>query len=286
MTFGVEYAMNSVTCSTNGFLEVRTPIPDEVYKIDKGLPDLLINNVIFGTRTMGWTGTITISCPKTNLIVPLVFEKNRSRVLVTGKIMRNDFELYNFSGFWREEPLFVETSIGLLNEINISKQIIDNKLNGNNESNKSNDNKTKGSKENNISTDNKIVENNNTNDNKEDNQPQTQEEEVFIIPDLQTPYLLFDPELREKSTIEYPGPFKVPEFNTFKVWGVVTESIVNNDMNLSDTEKQRIESEQRKRIKTWSNENFIYFKLDEMYNRWVYEKKRKLSRIKKDDKIV
>jgi len=42
----------------------------------------------------------------------------------------------------------------------------------------------------------------------------------------------------KKSEIIYPTPLEVGELNSFKVWGKVTESIVNNDMKTSDIEKK------------------------------------------------
>jgi len=212
LTFAVQYAMNSVVCTTVGLLRLNIN-DDECYIIDKGLPDLEINNVIFGTRTMGWTGNITISCAKTNLVVPLHFEKNRSQVMVRGKVMLGDVEIYQFNGLWREQPLYLES-------VNVEHD----KLHG-----------------------------------------------------VNTPYLLFDSKLRVKSNIQYPEKFKVPELNTFKVWGIVTEAIVKNDMNLSDIEKLRIETDQRFRIRTWINENFIFFQFDEQNQIWTFVKKKTLK---------
>jgi len=215
MAFGVQYAMNSVICTTSGFVEVYVPreTGEEIYHIDKGLPDLLINNVIFGTRTMGWTGNISISCSNTNITVPLTFSKNKNRITVSGKIIKNDIEIFELKGNWREQPIYAQPLI-------------------------------------------ESMENN----------------------EVLSPILIFDPVSREKLEIEYPETFKVPELNTFKVWGIVTEGIVKNDTNLSDIEKQRIEAEQRKRIKSWTNDHFIYFKFDDQKDKWVFEKKKKLNK--------
>jgi len=86
--------------------------------------------------------------------------------------------------------------------------------------------------------------------------------------------LVFDKELSTKSEILYPYPSKVPELNTFKVWNTVTESIVKGDMNLADLEKKRIEAEQRRRIKNWTNEDFIFFKKEEGATKWTFSKKK------------
>jgi len=86
--------------------------------------------------------------------------------------------------------------------------------------------------------------------------------------------LLFDKETIYKNEIIYPTPLEVPELNSFKVWGTVTESIIKNDMDVADIEKKRIESEQRRRIKQWDNNNFMYFVYDELRTRWIFSKKK------------
>jgi hypothetical protein len=208
ITFGVRFETNSVICSTDGFLNVYSSDPElegEVYSLSKGLPDLQINNVILGTRTMGWTGNISITCAKNGLSVPLKFTKNKTRVFVEGKINRGTEELYEFNGFYEEQPLIAY--------------------------------------------------------------PVTTGDNHSI--------LLFDKNAVSKSEIVYPFPYKVPELNTFKVWSSVTESIVKGDMNLADIEKKRIEAEQRRRAKTWTSNDFIYFKQEEGTNRWIFSKKKK-----------
>jgi len=162
---------------------------------------------------MGWTGNISIACPKSNISVPLTFHKNKNIITVVGKIIKNDIEIFELKGNWRDEALFALP----------------------------------------LQTD--------TNENNEVN-----------------PILICDPELREKSEIEYPETLKVAELNTFKIWGLVTEGIVKNDMTLSDNEKQRIEAEQRKRIKSWTNDHFMYFKFDDQKNKWLFEKKKQMNK--------
>jgi len=140
---------------------------------------------------------------KNGLVIPLQFQKVKSRVSVEGKIRRGNEELYTFMGYWTEQPLIA----------------------------------------------------------------------IPINPDY-APALLFDKEIRNKSVIAYPEPFQVPDLNTFKVWGTVTESIVRNDMNNADIEKKKIEAEQRRRIKQWDNSTFIYFTFDEQLQKWVFSKKK------------
>jgi len=101
------------------------------------------------------------------------------------------------------------------------------------------------------------------------------EEKLYAYPtvDYLDKTILFDKETIMKNEIIYPTPMEVPDLNSFKVWGTVTESIINNDMKIADIEKKRIESEQRKRGKQWDNNNFMYFTLDEERDRWIFNKK-------------
>jgi len=208
-TFAVRFETNTVVTTTNGYIEVRSTHPDledEVYRIDKGLPDLLINNVIFGTRTMGWTGNVNVYCEKTNLTANLHFKKHKARVNLNGLISRDDEDLAEFEGKFMEEPIYVNPLVDYLDKT-----------------------------------------------------------------------LLFDKETVEKSEIIYPTPLEVGELNSFRVWGTVTESIINNDMKNADLEKKRIEAEQRLRIKQWDTTNFMYFTKDEDLDRWVFTKKKELK---------
>jgi hypothetical protein len=207
-TFAVKFETNTVITTTDGFIEVKSTDPnreDEVYRINKGLPDLLINNVIFGTRTMGWTGDVIVTCEKTNLSTLLNFKKHKNRVNLDGNMYRDDEKLYEFEGLFMEDPIYCNPTVDYL--------------------------------------------------------PQT---------------VLFDVETINKCEIIYPTPLEVGELNSFKVWGTVTESIVNNDMKIADIEKKRIEAEQRKRIKDWDNTDFMYFALNEI-DRWVFCKRKQID---------
>jgi len=207
-TFAVKFETNTVITTTDGFIEVKSTDPnreDEVYRINKGLPDLLINNIIFGTRTMGWTGDVIVTCEKTNLCTLLNFKKHKNRVNLEGSMYRDDEKLYEFDGWFMEDSIFCNPIVDYL--------------------------------------------------------PQT---------------VLFDIETIEKSEIIYPTPLEVGELNSFKVWGKVTESIVNNDMKTSDIEKKRIEAEQRKRIKEWDYSDFMYFTQNEE-DRWIFCKKKQID---------
>jgi hypothetical protein len=57
-------------------------IGDEVYKLTKAMPDVLISNVIIGSRSMNWFGEIEISCEKSGFRATMQFKKKKKSIVV------------------------------------------------------------------------------------------------------------------------------------------------------------------------------------------------------------
>ncbi|EGG18411.1 oxysterol binding family protein [Cavenderia fasciculata] len=82
--FSAKFHMNSVSIVTSGDIIIKVPMREsdgepaheEVYVIDKGLPDAIVKNVIFGTRSINWTDSVEIMCQTTNTSATLHFDKN------------------------------------------------------------------------------------------------------------------------------------------------------------------------------------------------------------------
>eukprot|EP01133_Synstelium_polycarpum_P009765 gene9765-11403_t len=81
--FSAKFHMNSVSVVTSGSIVITIPLRGEgdrvhyeQYVIDKGLPDALVRNVIFGTRSIHWTDTVDIMCQSSNTSATLHFDKN------------------------------------------------------------------------------------------------------------------------------------------------------------------------------------------------------------------
>ncbi|GAM26050.1 hypothetical protein SAMD00019534_092250 [Acytostelium subglobosum LB1] len=88
--FLAKFHMNSVSVLTSGSIIISLTLKDESgkefkeeYVIDKGLPDAIVKNVIFGTRTINWTDAVDIMCQSTNISAVLHFDKNE---FVNGQI--------------------------------------------------------------------------------------------------------------------------------------------------------------------------------------------------------
>eukprot|EP01088_Endostelium_zonatum_P011872 TRINITY_DN26027_c0_g1_i1.p1 TRINITY_DN26027_c0_g1~~TRINITY_DN26027_c0_g1_i1.p1 ORF type:complete len:400 (-),score=105.75 TRINITY_DN26027_c0_g1_i1:73-1272(-) len=65
ITFKAEMFTNSVMITNYGQLKIS--INDEIYFLPKPMPDLLVKNIIMGTKVVAWEGDIDIVCTKSNL---------------------------------------------------------------------------------------------------------------------------------------------------------------------------------------------------------------------------
>eukprot|EP01132_Coremiostelium_polycephalum_P008616 gene8616-10606_t len=94
--FSAKFHMNSVSIVTTGAILITIPVKGdngktipETYIIDKGLPDAIVKNVIFGTRSINWTDAVDIMCKSSNTSATLHFDKNE---YVKGDIYRYNEE--------------------------------------------------------------------------------------------------------------------------------------------------------------------------------------------------
>lgn len=64
VTFEIKFHGNSVSIATNGGTHIEFLEHGEEFIISKALPDMLLKNVIIGTKRIVWDGPIVIECPK------------------------------------------------------------------------------------------------------------------------------------------------------------------------------------------------------------------------------
>eukprot|EP01120_Amphizonella_sp_Union-15-10_P016481 TRINITY_DN8721_c0_g1_i2.p1 TRINITY_DN8721_c0_g1~~TRINITY_DN8721_c0_g1_i2.p1 ORF type:complete len:376 (-),score=42.19 TRINITY_DN8721_c0_g1_i2:20-1147(-) len=94
---------NSVFVSSDSFSIVYLEKFGEVYNLTKSVPDILIKNIILGTRVPEWTGSVSFTCEQNDLSVELNFMcKGR----VEGQIFQGDQVLYSFGGNWIFDPIY------------------------------------------------------------------------------------------------------------------------------------------------------------------------------------
>ena len=68
-SFSVKFGGNSATVVTSGPAEVRLGSIDETYHLTKTVPDMVINNVVWGKKYIMWVGAVRIECPDTGFIL-------------------------------------------------------------------------------------------------------------------------------------------------------------------------------------------------------------------------
>merc|ERR1711879_996036 len=89
--FSVTFNGNSVTVSMLGEMRIKVVLPsgeEEIYRLSKCVPDILIQNVIFGTKNIYWSGDIAISCEQTGFTGNVEFVPHKGFNNVSGTIMK------------------------------------------------------------------------------------------------------------------------------------------------------------------------------------------------------
>ena len=90
--FSVTFNGNSVTVTMLGEMRIRVQLASgevELYRLSKCVPDILIQNVIFGTKYIAWLGEIAIECEQSGLSGAVKFvPTSKGYNDVTGSIFR------------------------------------------------------------------------------------------------------------------------------------------------------------------------------------------------------
>merc|ERR1712151_1053933 len=90
--FSVTFNGNSVTVSMLGEMRVKLTLPSgdvEVYRRSKCAPDILIQNVILGTKHIYWYGDLSIVCENTGYAVALNFAADKGKNPIQGTITKD-----------------------------------------------------------------------------------------------------------------------------------------------------------------------------------------------------
>lgn len=108
ISFAVKFHVNSATIATGGELRVKLDKHNEEYIFSKSIPDLLMKNVVFGTRQMKWQKGIDVTCPKTGFKATITFQDSSNGETVTGHILKGDEPVLHFEGSLDEEVYYYE----------------------------------------------------------------------------------------------------------------------------------------------------------------------------------
>jgi len=94
LNFGVLFHSNSVSVATKGGLKLRLRLPDgseELYLMEEGIPDMLLKNVIFGTKYVFWDGSLHINCPQTGFHSQVTFTNRDTKNMIQGVIWNEKY---------------------------------------------------------------------------------------------------------------------------------------------------------------------------------------------------
>jgi len=108
ISFGVKFHVNSATVATNGVIRVKLDKHNEEYVFDKSTPDLLMKNVVFGTRQMKWQKGIEVVCASSGYKGTITFQDSGSSDSLTGVIMKGKEPVLRFEGSLDDEVYYFE----------------------------------------------------------------------------------------------------------------------------------------------------------------------------------
>jgi len=108
ISFGVKFHVNSATVATNGEMRIKLDKHDEEYTFSKSIPDLLMKNVVFGTRQMKWQKGVEVSCPTSGFKATINFQDSGNSETLTGHITKEGEPVLHFEGSLDDEVYYYE----------------------------------------------------------------------------------------------------------------------------------------------------------------------------------
>jgi len=106
VTFKVGFGSNCASVSTGGEVTIHTR--QEHYTMTKCVPDMMVNNVIWGEKYIMWHGDVTISCSDNQLSANIRLFEVEGRNLLEGEILDNGTPLYHLSGVAGKKTYYQE----------------------------------------------------------------------------------------------------------------------------------------------------------------------------------
>jgi hypothetical protein len=79
ISFGVKFGGNSAAVTLAGGVQIQSDKYNEVYEMDKPLPDMSVKNVVFGKKYIVWEGDVTISCVSTGYSAIIKFKEDKGK---------------------------------------------------------------------------------------------------------------------------------------------------------------------------------------------------------------
>jgi len=98
VSFAVRFGGNSVSIVTDGAAVINCEKLNEQYQLPKRVPDMVVRNLILGTKKVYWEGDIKISCSQTGFSSSLKFSKSGQDNIVKGTISNEKQNCINIEG--------------------------------------------------------------------------------------------------------------------------------------------------------------------------------------------
>eukprot|EP01127_Copromyxa_protea_P008801 TRINITY_DN2027_c0_g1_i1.p1 TRINITY_DN2027_c0_g1~~TRINITY_DN2027_c0_g1_i1.p1 ORF type:complete len:420 (+),score=109.72 TRINITY_DN2027_c0_g1_i1:23-1261(+) len=97
LKFGVKFGGNHAAVTTAGPVKIKTQFG--TFHLDKSVPNMIVQNVVWGVKYVMWSGDITLSCPETGYSATLTLsEVDPTHNRIEGKVTKNGEEVFEVYG--------------------------------------------------------------------------------------------------------------------------------------------------------------------------------------------
>ncbi|KAN0014392.1 hypothetical protein ACTFIV_003340 [Dictyostelium citrinum] len=244
--FSAKFHMNSVSVVTTGAVKICIPVKvgnqtiKETYIIDKGLPDALVKNVIFGTRSINWTDSVDIMCEDSKTSATVHFDKN--------EYVKGEVSVYNTESEVEEHRASLK---GYISDV-VNIDYLESKSSEAAPASSASSKKEK----------------------KKEKKKAKHSKHTCSPSDT----VLMDTKQLEPNSTLYPK--QTDPITSLGTWKEVTKQIVAGDMQAADQIKKEIEDEQRKRLQVTKEEEKkerAYFKYNDDKEIWEFKSTQTLA---------
>jgi len=215
VTFSVGFGSNYASVNTAGHVKITTN--KETYVMSKVMPNMMVNNVIWGEKYLMWTGVVEIVCPESGYSATLSLQEIDHRNIVSGSISKKKPAQASSASTSETSSSTTSSSTSETSSSTQERKAVF-KLAG-----------WAGEKVYYAPV------------------GEGESEDDVNVEDHSEKKLLFDLNDSSDNIIQYLPEEVQTEFNSLKLWQPVKQAIVINNMYSADEEKKKIEKAQRER---------------------------------------
>lgn len=276
ISFTIKFGGNSASCESKG--ATRLNVAGEIYHISKGMPDILLTNVVIGTRINTWAGELEITCPSTGYRVTLKLVSKDSNSYVKGAVYIDT----------PADPSVTTSASSVPSATSSDGEELSPGHHGHHghhhHHHKHSSTEEKTSKDPSWVFkghwgDEPIYAKPFQHKNKEKSSgfsfwgSKKEKTKEAVNPD--NSILVIDHSAMQKAIIDYPTIDQMDDTDSMLVWRYVSQGIVGDDLAFADIEKNKVENAQRARMKAGAQEGHErrFFTFSEESELWEYNGK-------------